>query len=77
MRGLMEGYMYIGSQIYWGLEYGMINQNQVAPVYDGTVDIDVDGNNITITLDCMDDNGHKIQGTFTSVGADFYDRSNK
>lgn len=76
LRGLLEGTMYIGSQIYWGLEYGMINQNQVAPVYDGTVDIDVDGNNITITLDCMDDNGHKIQGTFTSVGADFYDRSN-
>lgn len=77
LRGLLEGNMYIGSQIYWGLAYGFIDQNKTAPVYDGEIKIEVDGQNFTITLDCVDDNGHKIAGTFTCSGADFYDRSGK
>ena len=54
-----------------------IDHHAGGPVYDGEVKIEVDGNNITVTLDCMDDNGHKIVGTFTCSGMEFYDRSNK
>lgn len=76
LQGLLEGSMYIGSQ-YYVVENYFINNNLGAPIYDGQIEITVDGNNIDVTLDCMDDNGHKIQGTFSSAGIELYDRRGK
>lgn len=45
----------------------------LAPLTDGTITIsDVDGKYV-VTYDCMDDNGHKIQGTYTCTTLEMYD----
>ena len=76
IKGLVEGVMYVGSQ-YYVVENYVINNNLGAPIYDGQIEIAVDGNDVSVTLDCIDDNGHKIQGSFSSVGIEFYDRRGK
>ncbi len=76
LKGLLEGQMYIGSQYYFVVD-GLIDNNQGAPIYDGQIEIKVENNSFNITMDCMDDNDHKIKGTFSCSGAEFYDRSGK
>lgn len=76
LKGLLEGRMYIGSQ-YYVVTQGFIDNSLGAPIYDGEIEISVDGTRINVTMDCVDDNGHKIQGTFSCSGAEFYDRSGK
>ena len=76
LRGLLEGQMYIGSQYYF-LTNGYIENNLGGPIYDGQIEIKVEDNKFNVTVDCMDDNGHKIKGTFSCSGAEFYDRSGK
>ena len=76
IKGLVEGVMYVGSQ-YYVVENYVINNNLGAPIYDGQIEIAVDGDDVSVTLDCIDDNGHKIQGNFSSVGIEFYDRRGK
>ena len=47
--------------------------DDIAPLTDGTITIsDVDGKYV-VTYDCMDDNGHKIQGTYTCSTLEMYD----
>lgn len=47
--------------------------SDLAPLTDGTITIsDVDGKYV-VTYDCMDDNGHKIQGTYTCTTLEMYD----
>lgn len=49
--------------------------DDIAPLTDGTITIsDVDGKYV-VTYDCMDDNGHKIQGTYTCSTLEMYDSS--
>ena len=74
ISGLLEGNMYIGSQ-YYVVSQGFIDNKQGAPIYDGTIAIEVANDNLIVTLDCVDDNGHKIAGQFESVWVEFYDRS--
>lgn len=76
LKGLLEGQMYIGSQYYFVVD-SLIDNNQGAPIYDGQIEIKVENNSFNITMDCMDDNDHKIKGTFSCSGAEFYDRSGK
>ena len=76
IQGLLEGRMYIGSQCYY-VEQGFIDNSKGAPIYGGEIKFEVDGNSFTVTLDCIDDNNHKIKGTFRCTGAEFYDRSNR
>ena len=46
--------------------------DDIAPLTDGTITIsEVDGKYV-ITYDCMDDNGHKIQGTYTCSTLEMY-----
>lgn len=47
--------------------------DDIAPLTDGTITIsDVDGKYV-VEYDCMDDNGHKIQGTYTCSTLEMYD----
>lgn len=47
--------------------------DDVAPLTDGTITIsEVDGKYV-VEYDCMDDNGHKIQGTYTCSMLEMYD----
>jgi hypothetical protein len=47
--------------------------DDIAPLTDGTITIsEVDGNYV-VEYDCMDDNGHKIQGTYTCTTLEMYD----
>lgn len=54
---------------------GFINHNYGAPISDGTVKIEKDGGLYVMTLDCMDDDGHKIQGTYSCSAVEFWDIS--
>ena len=46
--------------------------DDIAPLTDGTITIsEVDGKYV-VTYDCMDDNGHKIQGTYTCSTLEMY-----
>lgn len=47
--------------------------DDIAPLTDGTITIsDVDGKYV-VEYDCMDDNGHKIKGTYTCSTLEMYD----
>jgi hypothetical protein len=47
--------------------------DDIAPLTDGTITIsEVDGKYV-VTYDCIDDNGHKIQGTYTCSTLEMYD----
>ena len=47
--------------------------DDIAPLTDGTITIsEVDGKYV-VEYDCMDDNGHKIQGTYTCSTLEMYD----
>ena len=73
LRGLLEGRMYIGSQYYFVAD-GFIDNNLGGPIYDGQIEIKVEDNKFNVTMDCMDDNGHKITGTFNCPTVELYDR---
>ena len=49
--------------------------DDIAPLTDGTITIsEVDGKYV-VEYDCMDDNGHKIKGTYTCSTLEMYDNS--
>ena len=45
----------------------------IAPLTDGTISIDFVDGQYVVVYDCMDDNGHKIQGTYTCSTLEMYD----
>ena len=47
----------------------------IAPLTDGTISIDFVDGQYVVVYDCMDDNGHKIQGTYTCSTLEMYDNS--
>lgn len=61
---------------YWVIEEGYILHDKGAPVSKGTITVEADGNNYIVTLDCEDDNGHKIKGSYNCSIVEFYDRTN-
>lgn len=58
---------------YWVIEDNLVNHDYGAPLSTGSVNIAKEGSSYIMTIDCMDDNGHKIQGTYTCGGIEVYD----
>ena len=51
-----------------------VDHSRRAPLAEGTVTIAKEGTGYLVTFDCMDDNGHKITGTFNCPTVEFYDK---
>ncbi len=66
LAGAFEGTQYVGSW-YTSVVGGLIDHGNRAPLTSGTITIAKDGSNYVVTYDCMDDNGHKITGTYTCI----------
>lgn len=64
-----------GSSWYFVAENNYYGTGDVAPIVDGTITIREEGIKFVVEFDCMDDNGHKIAGTFTCSGLEMYDNS--
>lgn len=61
-----------GAWLY-GVEDGYIVNGTVAPLTAGKVKFEKSGSGALITVDCVDDLGHKVQGTFDCSTVEFYD----
>ncbi len=64
-----------GSSWYFVAVDNYYGTDDVAPIVDGTITIREEGINFVVEFDCMDDNGHKIAGTFACSGLEMYDNS--
>ena len=58
---------------YRVVEDNYIDQTSGAPMVGGKIKIEQDGSNYVLTVDCVDDLGHKVQGTFSGSILEFYD----
>lgn len=69
VRGSKDGNEYLYSW-YMVIVDNFIDHGQVAPLADGTITISKDDTDVkpkyTVAFDCIDDNGHKIKGSFTT-----------
>ena len=68
-QGFGSSWYFVAVDNYYGTD-------DVAPLVDGTITIAQEGVNYVVTFDCMDDNGHKIAGTYTCSGLEMYDSRN-
>jgi hypothetical protein len=68
-RGFGSSWYFVAVDNYYGTD-------DVAPITDGTITISEEGTKFVVEFDCMDDNGHKIAGTFTCSGLEMYDSRN-
>ena len=66
LAGALDGTQYVGSW-YTGVVDGFIDHGNRAPLTGGTITIAKDGSNYVVTYDCVDDNGHKITGTYSCI----------
>ena len=66
LAGALDGTQYVGSW-YTGVVDGYIDHGNRAPLTSGTITIAKDGSNYVVTYDCLDDNGHKITGTYSCI----------
>ena len=73
MAGGMNGNTYIYSWYQFVVD-NYVDHSRRAPLAEGTVTIANEGTGYLVTFDCMDDNGHKITGTFNCPTVEFYDR---
>lgn len=73
IAGGMDGNSYTYSWLQYVVD-NYIDHSRRAPITSGTVTIAAEGTGYLLTFDCMDDNGHKISGTFNCPTAEFYDR---
>ena len=64
-----------GSAWYFVAVDNYYGTDDVAPIVDGTITIREEGVKFVVEFNCMDDNGHKIAGTFTCSGLEMYDNS--
>lgn len=64
-----------GSSWYFVAVDNYYGTDDVAPIVDGTITIREEGVKFVVEFDCMDDNGHKIAGTFACSGLEMYDNS--
>ena len=65
-----------GSSWYFVAVDNYYGTDDVAPIVDGTITIREEGTKFVVEFDCMDDNGHKIQGTYACTGLEMYDNAN-
>ena len=70
--GYMDGMNYMGSW-YQVIVDNYVDHSQVAPLAGGTITIAEEGTGFLVTYDCVDDNGHKITGTFSCPNVEEYD----
>ena len=66
--GFVSSWYFVAVDNYYGTD-------DVAPLVDGTITIREEGIKFVVEFDCMDDNGHKIAGTYTCSGLEMYDNS--
>ena len=71
--GGMDGNNYTFSWFQFVVD-NYIDHSRRAPIAGGTVTVAKEGTGYLVTFDCMDDNGHKITGTFNCPTVEFYDR---
>lgn len=60
---------------YYVVNDDYVDQEQGAPLAGGTITVEKDGNSYIVTLDCVDDKGHTIKGSFNCPNCEFYDRT--
>ena len=65
-----------GSSWYFEAVDNYYGTDDVAPITDGTITIREEGVKFVVEFDCVDDNGHKIAGTFACSGLEMYDSRN-
>ena len=73
IAGGMDGNNYTYSWLQYVVD-NYIDHSRRAPITSGTVTIAAEGTGYLLTFDCMDDNGHKITGTFNCPTVELYDR---
>ena len=73
IAGGMDGNSYTYSWLQYVVD-NYIDHSRRAPIADGTITIAPEGTGYLVTFDCMDDNGHKITGTFNCPTVELYDR---
>lgn len=73
IAGGMDGNSYTYSWLQYVVD-NYIDHSRRAPIADGTITIAPEGTGYLVTFDCMDDNGHKITGTFNCPTVEIYDR---
>jgi hypothetical protein len=66
--GFASSWYFVAVDNYYGTD-------DVAPLVDGTITIREEGVKFVVEFDCMDDNDHKITGTYTCSGLEMYDNS--
>lgn len=67
--GFASSWYFVAVDNYYGTD-------DVAPLVDGTITIREEGIKFVVEFDCMDDNGHKIAGTYTCSKLEMYDSRN-
>lgn len=75
LAGIMEGVKYLYSWRFICEEDYIVNGKGRAPITDGTITIEFDGNNFVATFDCVDDANNKFAGKFEGASIEVYDRS--
>ena len=73
IAGDMDGNNYTYSWLQFIVD-NYVDHSRRAPIAEGTVTITKEGTGYLVTFDCMDDNGHKITGTFNCPTVEVYDR---
>ena len=73
IAGGMDGNSYTYSWLQFVVD-NYIDHSRRAPIDGGTITIAKEGTGYLVTFDCVDDNGHKITGTFNCPTAEVYDR---
>ena len=73
IAGSMDGNNYSFSWLQYVVD-NYIDHSRRAPIDGGTIIIAPEGTGYLVTFDCVDDNGHKITGTFSCPTVEIYDR---
>ena len=64
LAGYLDGTQYAGCW-YLNVADGYVDHGNRAPLTSGTITIAKEGSNYVVTYDCVDDNGHKVTGTYS------------
>ena len=71
VAGYLDGTQYAGCW-YLNVADGFVDHSTRAPLTNGTITIAKEGSNYVVTYDCVDDNGHKITGTYSCASVTDY-----
>ena len=67
----LDGTQYAGCW-YLNVADGFVDHSTRAPLTNGTITIAKEGSNYVVTYNCVDDNGHKITGTYSCASVTDY-----